>query len=73
MMGAAAFFDADDQRAVLGRQRAARFAPELGRIADRQALEAAMDRVEIGAERRGFHAGIARRESAADINDVDRD
>src|SRR3546814_17071180 len=60
---AAALFDAHDQRAIFGGQRAAGFAPKLGRVADRQAFEAAMDRIEIGAERRRLHTRIGRREA----------
>src|SRR5690606_31189229 len=64
---AAALFDAHDERAILGRQRATRLAPKLGRIADRQAFEATVNRVEISIERRGLHAGIGGGETAADI------
>lgn len=54
---AAALFDPHDQRAVLGGQRATGLAPQFGRIADRQAFEAAVDRVEIGIERGGSMPG----------------
>src|SRR3546814_18617829 len=53
---AAALFDPDDQRAVFGGQRAAGLAPQLGRIADRQAFAAAVDGVELGVERRRLTA-----------------
>src|SRR3546814_14825542 len=66
---AAALFDPDDQRAVFGGQRAAGLAPQLGRIADRQAFEAAVDGVEIGVERRRLHAWVGGRKAAADIDD----
>src|SRR3546814_13408846 len=44
--------------------------PEFRRIADRQALEAPVDRVEIMFEVGWLHAGIDGRKSAADIDDI---
>ena len=70
---AAALFDAHEQAGIFGAQRAARLAPQLGRIADRQRFEGGVDDLEIGFERRRLHARIGRREAAADIDDVDRD
>ena len=67
----AALLDADEDRRVLGRERTAGFAPQLGRIADRQVLEGAVDDGEIALERRGLHAGIDRGEAAADVDHVD--
>ena len=69
---ATAAFDAHDDRAIFRRQRAAGFAPQFRRVADRQAFETAMDRFEIIFERDRLHARIDRREAAAYIDDVDR-
>jgi len=71
--GAAAAFHLDHQRAIFGRQRAPRFAPEFGGIADRQILERAVDGGEIMVERDRFQVGIDRRKAAADIDDIDCD
>ena len=71
--GAATALHPDDDGAIFRRQRAARFAPEFRRIADRQAFEATVDRVEIIFERNRLHTRIDRWEAAADIDDVDRD
>jgi hypothetical protein len=54
---AAAAFDPDQQAGIFGAQRTAGFAPQLGRIGDRQAFEGLVDRTEIGLERGGSMPG----------------
>src|SRR3546814_7843849 len=55
---------------IFGAERASRLCPEFRRIADRQALEAPVARVEIMFEVGWLHAGIDGRKSAADIDDI---
>src|SRR3546814_12535016 len=69
---AAALLDAYQHARIFRAQRPARLAPELGRIADRQAFEGLVDHLEIGLERRRVHARIDGRKAPADIGDVDR-
>ena len=68
----AAPLDLDDQRVVLGAQRTARLAPQLGRVGDRQRFVSAVDDPEVILERGRFHPRIDRGEAAADIDDVDQ-
>src|SRR3546814_986541 len=69
---AAALLDAYQHARIFRAQRPARLAPELGRIADRQAFEGLVDHLEIGLERRRLHARIDGRKAPADIAEVDR-
>src|SRR3546814_18732828 len=69
---AAALLDAYQHARIFRAQRPARLAPELGRIADRQAFEGLVDHLEIGLERRRLHARIDGRKAPADIDDDDR-
>src|SRR3546814_19527655 len=45
--GAATAFDAHDDRAIFGGKGTARLAPQFSRLADRQAFETSVDRVEL--------------------------
>src|SRR3546814_17831894 len=67
---AAALLDAYQHARIFRAQRPARLAPELGRIADRQAFEGLVDHLEIGLERRRLHARIDGRKAPADLDDV---